>query len=307
MSDEAVGFFEQAIAALPDEITYFNNLAAVKFEQKDYDGCVAKCKEGIEAGRAVRADFKLVAKAFARIGNAYKAQGKLAEAIRAYEDSLMEDRTPDVEKRLKQTVAAKKKAETEAYVDPEKAEEARQEGNELFKAGKFPAAIEKYGEAMKRNPKSAVPYSNRAACYQKLMEWQLALKDAETCVEMDPAYVKGWSRKGAIHTYLKEFHKAMDAYNMVLKLEPENADAKQQLENVVYQVNASNQTGEADPERQKRAMADPEIQAILGDAQMRSILQEMQTDPAKAQKAMRDPTIAGKLEKLIAAGVLQVR
>ena len=53
--------------------------------------------------------------------------------------------------------------------------------------------------------------------------------------------------------------------------------------------------------------SDPEIQAILGDAQMRSILQEMQTDPAKAQKAMRDPTIAGKLEKLIAAGVLQVR
>ena len=167
----------------------------------------------------------------------------------------------------------------------------------------WPISILPIDEAMKRNPKSAVPYSNRAACYQKLMEWQLALKDAETCVEMDPAYVKGWSRKGAIHTYLKEFHKAMDAYNMVLKLEPENADAKQQLENVVYQVNASNQTGEADPERQKRAMADPEIQAILGDAQMRSILQEMQTDPAKAQKAMRDPTIAGKLEKLIAAGV----
>ena len=124
---------------------------------------------------------------------------------------------------------------------------------------------------------------------------------------MDPNFVKGWSRKGSIHFYLKEYHKAMDAYNMVLKLEPENADAKQQLENVVMQVNMSNQTGEADPERQKRAMADPEIQAILGDAQMRSILQEMQTDPAKAQKAMRDPTIAGKLEKLIAAGVLQVR
>ena len=185
------------------------------------------------------------------------------------------------------------------------AEAARQEGNELFKRAQtendislYAKAIDKYGDAMKRNPKDHVPYSNRAACYQKLMEWQLALKDAETCVEMDPTYVKGWSRKGAIHTYLKEFHKAMDAYNMVLKLEPENADAKQQLENVVYQVNASNQTGEADPERQKRAMADPEIQAILGDAQMRSILQEMQTDPAKAQKAMRDPTIAGKLEKL---------
>ena len=33
---------------------------------------------------------------------------------------------------------------------------------------------------------------------------------------------------------------------------------------------------------QARAMADPEIQQILGDPQMRSILQEMQSDPKKA-------------------------
>ena len=312
--DEAVTHYSAAIEALPDEMTYYNNLAAVFFEQKKFDECIEKCKKAIEIGRSMRADYKVVAKSFARIGNAYKAMDKLDEAKRAYEDSLMEDRVEDVEKRLKTLSKEMAKRATEAYVNPELAEAARQEGNELFKRAQvendislYAKAIEKYGDAMKRNPKDHVPYSNRAACYQKLMEWQLALKDAETCVEMDPAYVKGWSRKGAIHTYLKEFHKAMDAYNMVLKLEPENADAKQQLENVVYQVNASNQTGEADPERQKRAMADPEIQAILGDAQMRSILQEMQTDPAKAQKAMRDPTIAGKLEKLIAAGVLQVR
>jgi len=62
-----------------------------------------------------------------------------------------------------------------------------------------------------------------------------------------------------------------------------------------------------DQERQARAMADPEIQAILGDPQLRSILGEMQTDPKKAQAAMADPTIAAKLQKLIAAGVLQVR
>ena len=115
------------------------------------------------------------------------------------------------------------------------------------------------------------------------------------------------ARKGAIHTYLKEFHKAMDAYNMVLKLEPENADAKQQLENVVYQVNASNQTGEADPERQKRAMADPEIQAILGDPVVNQVLQDMQQNPAAAQKHLSDPVIMGKLNKLIAAGILKVK
>merc|ERR1712060_468718 len=234
-------------------------------------------------------------------------QNMLAEAIRAYEDSLMEDRTEEIQKLLKQTVALKKKNDEAAYCSPELAEEARLEGNELFKEGKYVEAIKKYEEAMKRNPKAHVPYSNRAACYQKLMEWQLALKDADKCVEMEPTFIKGWSRKAGIHFYLKEYHKALDAYNTILKLEPENEEAKQQVEHVLQAVNSANQSGEVDKERQARAMADPEIQAIIGDPQMRSILGEMQSDPKKAQAAMNDPSISAKLQKLIAAGVLQVR
>jgi len=228
-----------------------------------------------------------------------RTQKKFDEAIRCYEDSLMENRDPGVEKILKALQREKKLAAEAAYKNPELAEVARQEGNELFKQGKrhclsypcprrhleataaptrssrpptlvaqtqqalafrYPEAIAKYSDAMRRDPTSATPYSNRAACYQKLMEWQLALKDAETCVTMDPKFVKGWSRKAAIHLFLKEYHKSMDCYNMVLELEPENGDAKANLEHVVAKINEANQTGEADPERQKRAMADPEIQ-----------------------------------------------
>jgi len=305
--DAAVTHYTAAIEALPDEMTYYNNLAAVYFEMKKYEECIEKCKKAIEVGRTMRADYKVVAKSFARIGNAYKAMDNLDEAKKAYEDSLMEDRVEDVERRLKKLQAELKKREKEAYLSPELAEAARQEGNELFKNRQFPEAIAKYSDAMARNPKDHVPYSNRAACYQKLMEWQLALKDAETCVTMEPTFVKGWSRKAGIHYYLKEYHKAMDAYNAILKLEPDNAEAKAGLDNVIAQVNASSSSGEVDQERQQRAMADPEIQAILGDAQMRSILNEMQTDPKKAQAAMNDPTISAKLQKLIAAGVLQVR
>lgn len=305
--DEAIANYEKAIAVLPDEITYYNNMAAVRFEQKDYDKCIETCKKGVEVGREVKADFKIVAKSYARIGNAYIKQGKFDEGIRAFEDSLMEDRTTAVEKDLKAAQKAKKLQADNAYLSPELAEQARAEGNELFKAGKYPEAIAKYTDAMKRDPKSALPYSNRAGCYQKLMEWQLALKDAEICVSMDPKFAKGWSRKGGIHLFLKEFHKAMDCYQVVLDLDPANTDAKANLEHVMMKIQEANQSGEADPERQKRAMADPEIQAILGDPQMRSILQEMQTDPKKANAAMQDPDISAKLQKLIAAGVLQVR
>merc|ERR1719498_1240624 len=159
--------------------------------------------------------------------------GQLPEAIRAYEDSLMEDRTEEVQKLLKQVQQQKRKADEEAYKSPEKSEEARLEGNELFKEGKYAQAIDKYSDAMKRDPTNHVPYSNRAACYQKLMEWQLALKDADRCVEMKPTFVKGWSRKAGIHFYLKEYHKAMDAYNAIIKLEPENEEAKKGLDRVI--------------------------------------------------------------------------
>merc|ERR1719253_2439552 len=35
--DEAITHYEAAIAELPDEMTYYNNLAAVFYEQKKYD------------------------------------------------------------------------------------------------------------------------------------------------------------------------------------------------------------------------------------------------------------------------------
>merc|ERR1719235_2370530 len=138
-------------------MTYYNNLAAVYFEKKTFDTCIETCKKAIEVGRSMRADYKIVAKSFARIGNAYKAMDKLDEAKRAYEDSLMEDRVEDVEKRLKNLQKELKKRETEAYINPELAEAARQEGNELFKRAQtendislYAKAIEKYGDAMKR-------------------------------------------------------------------------------------------------------------------------------------------------------------
>ena len=45
------------------------------FEQKEYKKCIEQCNKAIEVGRENRADFKLISKAFTRIGNAHLKLG----------------------------------------------------------------------------------------------------------------------------------------------------------------------------------------------------------------------------------------
>ena len=59
-------------------------------------------------------------------------------------------------------------------------------------------------------------------------------------------------------------------------------------------------------ERIQRALADPKIKGILRDPIVSRILDEMQMNPSAVQPYRHDPDESAKIEKLIAAGVLQV-
>ena len=56
------------------------------------------------------------------------------------------------------------------------------------------------------------------------MEPATALKDADKCLELDPKFVKAYARKGTCHQLIKEYHKAMKAFEDGLALEPGNKD-----------------------------------------------------------------------------------
>lgn len=155
--EKALEHYNKALSLDPIDITYYNNIAAVYFEQKEYEKCIEQCEKGIEVGRENRADFKLIAKAFTRIGNeknkylfgflflfltytffagnAYKKKEDWKQAKTYYEKSMSEHRTPEIKTLLSDIEKKIKDEERKAYIDPEKAEQEKELGNVFFKDG----------------------------------------------------------------------------------------------------------------------------------------------------------------------------
>lgn len=308
--DTAIANYDKAITLDPEDISFVNNRAAANLEKGDYDACIADCNSAIEKGRSIRADYTIIAKAMTRKGNALVKQGKLEEAIDVYQRSLTEHRTADALKRLNDTEKALKDAKQAAYLDPVKGEEARERGNAFFKDQKFPEAVKEYSEAIARNPDDHKAYSNRSASYTKLAAFNEALKDADKCIELDPTFVKGYTRKGHVQFFTKQYDEAVETYNEGLKHDPNNEELKDGLRRCHMEINkaATGQLSEQElKERQERAMQNPEIQAILTDPVMRQVLEDMSTNPTAAAEHQKNPMIMAKVQKLISAGIVQVR
>ncbi|XP_017775399.1 PREDICTED: stress-induced-phosphoprotein 1 [Nicrophorus vespilloides] len=301
--ENAIKHYNQAIEHDPTDITFHNNLAAVFFEQKEFEKCIEQCEKGIEIGRENRADFKLIAKAFLRIANAYKKLKNWKQAKVYYEKSMSEHRTPEIKTLLSEIEKIIKEEDKKAYIDEAKSEEEKELGNELFKKGDYAGAVKHYSEAIKRNPIDAKIYSNRAACYTKLAAFDLGLKDCDECVRLDPKFIKGWIRKGHILQGMQQSTKAIAAFQKALALDANNAEALQG-----YRACSLENAGVgSDPEKvRQRAMADPEVQAILRDPAMRIILDQMQNDPRALQDHLKNPDVAAKIQKLLESGLIAI-
>ncbi len=300
--DEAIKLYQQAIDIYPKEMVYYLNSAKCYLEKKDYDKAIELCKHVCENSR----DFTRRATAFGIIGYAYRAQNKLTEALKAFEDSQMEKNDPRIKEAHKETLKLKEKQDAEAYINPEIAEQENQKANELYKAGKFPEALKVYEEAIKRNPKLPKYYTNRAQCYIKLMEFYQAIKDCESAIKIDPKTLKAYQKKANCHFITKEYHKVLKTIDDGLKLFPDDKELKDMREKTIMAINYG--TGEDDKERQMKAAADPEIQALLKDPRIQQLFKDFKENPASAQQAiMKDEFIRNAFQKLVAAGIVKTK
>ena len=90
---------------------------------------------------------------------------------------------------------------------------------QAFKDQDYPEAVKHYTEALQRGPPAVNPeayklYSNRAACFTKLGAYPDGIKDADECIRLKPNFPKGYSRKGHLQFFMKDYDKAIATYQV---------------------------------------------------------------------------------------------
>lgn len=261
--DEAIEHYTKAWDIFHD-ITYLNNLGAAYFEKGDYDKCVEACTKAIDEGRQIYADFRLIAKSYARIGSAYEKKGDMALAIENYNRSLTEHRTPDVLNKLRAAERVNAEAAKKAYIDPAKAEEAREEGNKKFKEMDFPGAVASYSEMIKRAPEDPRGYSNRAAAFIKLFEFPSALEDCDAAIKRDPTFIRAYIRKAQGYFGMRKYSDCVDACSDAQQIDQEhhksaNAREIEQQQQKAFGAMYSARDNETEEQTRERLMKDPEV------------------------------------------------
>lgn len=308
--DDAIAHYQKAWD-LHKDVVYLNNLGAAQFEKGDYEAAIAACTQAVEEGRALLADWKTMAKAYARIGTAHERLGQLDQAIDNYNKSLREQRTPDVVAKLRAAERRRIDEAKQAYIDPAKAEAAREEGNKKFKEMDWPGAVQCYTEMIQRAPTDPRGYSNRAAAYAKLLELPSALDDCDAAIKHDPKFIRAYIRKAQTYFGMRKYSDSVDACGEAERVDKEfhngaNAREIEQQQQKAFAAMYSSRDNETEEQTRERIMNDPEIMGIMGDPVMQSILQQAQGDPAALNEHMRNPSVRTKIQKLIAAGVIRV-
>jgi stress-induced-phosphoprotein 1 len=161
---------------------------------------------------------------------------------------------------------------------------------------------------IKRAPEDPRGYSNRAACYIKLLAFPSAIDDCDQALKLDPKFIRAYLRKAQAYFVMKEYSKCIDVCAQAMEHDEggKNAREIQQQESKALQAQYSAREGETEAQTMERVQRDPEIVSILQDPIMQSILQQAKDDPAALQEHLRNPGIRAKIQKLVHAGVIRM-
>lgn len=112
------------------------------------------------------------------------------------------------------------------------AEKIKAEGNAFFKAGKYQEAIDKYQQATKLDASVPAYWSNMAACYEKIGNYEGMEDAARNCIKADKKFVKGYFRLATAQKALGDLPGCIKTLESGLSVQSTNPDLKKMKKDI---------------------------------------------------------------------------
>lgn len=113
------------------------------------------------------------------------------------------------------------------------AEAVKAQGNQFFKAGQYQQAIAKYEEASALDPTVPAYFSNAAACYEKLKDYDNMEKAGRNCIKADRNFVKGYFRLATAQKAKNDLAECIKTLESGLAIQSNNPDLKKMKKDLV--------------------------------------------------------------------------
>ena len=191
-NDEAVGYFNQALAILPDYAEAHFNLANALKNLNRLDQAL----KGYEKAVALKPDF---AEAHNNMGNALYSLGKQKQAARAYQMALA--------------------------VEPDNAQAHYNLGNALKEMGRLDDALESYRQAITLNPAFAEAHHNLGHALRETGRLEEAVESCRTALGIRSGFAEAHNTLGNALRDLGRLDDASTSYREALALQPDYVDA----------------------------------------------------------------------------------
>uniref|UniRef100_A0ACB8FP02 Uncharacterized protein n=1 Tax=Sphaerodactylus townsendi TaxID=933632 RepID=A0ACB8FP02_9SAUR len=238
--DAAIECYTKGMNADPYNPVLPTNRASAFFRMKKYSVAESDCNLAL----AINKNYT---KAYSRRGAARFALQNFMGAKEDYEKVLELDpnnfEAKSELRKIEQAVMSKENSqseETDNYKSVQTIEEIKQIdmeqlkqkaiaekdlGNGYFKEGKYEAAVECYTRGIAADGTNALLPANRAMAYLKIQKYEEAEKDCCQALLLDSSYSKAYARRGTARGALGKLEEAIQDFEMVLKLEPGNKQA----------------------------------------------------------------------------------
>ncbi|KAK9493337.1 hypothetical protein V1508DRAFT_438936 [Lipomyces doorenjongii] len=233
--------------------------------------------------------------------------------------------------RAKASAASAERATPAAPAGPSEAdkttaEELKSQGNKFVSMKNYPSAIESYTKALALDPTNKIYYSNRAAAYSASGKHDMAVKDAESALEIDEKYAKAYSRLGLAKFALGDAEGAMNAYGRGIEIEGnggsdvmrrgyETAKARveEDLQSAVPEDTESNRSAAATADRGAGGFPDfsslagmfggaggaggMDFASLMNNPQISQMAQQFMSNPGAMQGLLNNPSIRSMADR----------